>query len=56
MRRGQLIEGEEPVITTFPFRSRLERGLRMSLFVALCAVLIFGPLARGVVDDWAIAF
>jgi O-antigen ligase len=55
MPHGQLIEGEEPVITTFPFRSRLERSLRMSLFVALCAVVIFGPLARGVVDDWAIA-
>ena len=55
MPHGQLIEGEAPVITTFRFRSRLERGLRISLFVALCAVLIFGPLARGVVDDWAIA-
>jgi O-antigen ligase len=25
------------------------------LFVALCAILIFGPLALGVVDDWATA-
>jgi O-antigen ligase len=55
MPPGQLIEGVAPLVTTFSIRRRLERGLRISLFVALCAILMFGPLALGVVDDWAIA-
>lgn len=55
MPPGQLIEGATPLVTTFSVRLRLERGLRFSLFVSLCAILMFGPLAQGVVEDWAIA-
>ena len=36
-------------------RQRMEHGLRLSLFVALCAILIFGPLAFGIVQDWSVA-
>jgi len=50
---GQLIEGAAPLVTTFSIRQRLERGLRTSLFVALCAILMFGPLALGIVEDWS---
>jgi O-antigen ligase len=52
---GQLIEGAAPLVTTIGIRRRLERGLRISLFVALCAILMFGPLALGVVQDWSTA-
>jgi O-antigen ligase len=52
---GQLIEGAAPLVTTFSLRRRLERGLRISLFVALCAVLMFGPLALGIVEAWSTA-
>ena len=55
MPPGQLIEGEAPLVTTFSIRRRLERGLRISLFVALCAILMFGPLALGIVEDWSTA-
>jgi len=55
MPTAHLIEGAAPVITTLGVRLRMERGLRMALFVALCAILIFGPLAMGAVDDWSIA-
>jgi len=55
MPPGQLIEGAKPLVTTVSIRLRLERGLRISLLVALCAVLMFGPLAMGVVDDWSVA-
>src|ERR1035438_428601 len=51
----QLIEGAAPLVTTFSIRRRLERGLRVSLFVALCAILMFGPLALGIVEDWSTA-
>jgi O-antigen ligase len=55
MPLGQFIEGEKPLVTTLSSRLRLERGLRISLFVALCALLMFGPLAMGIVDDWSTA-
>jgi O-antigen ligase len=55
MPPGQLIEGAAPLVTTVSIRLRLERGLRISLFVALCAILMFGPLALGIVDDWSTA-
>jgi len=51
----QLIEGTAPMVTTVRIRQRLERGLRISLFVALCTILMFGPLALGIVEDWSIA-
>jgi O-antigen ligase len=52
---GTFIEGAAPLVTTFSIRRRLERGLRVSLFVALCTILMFGPLALGIVDDWSTA-
>ncbi len=55
MPPGQLIEGAAPLVTTFSIRRRLERGLRISLFVAFCAILMFGPLALGIVEDWSTA-
>jgi O-antigen ligase len=55
MLTGQLIEAEEPLVTGVSTRHRMERGLRMALFVALCAVLMFGPLAFGVVHEWSTA-
>jgi len=55
MPPGQLIEGATPLVTTFSIRLRLERGLRISLFVVLCAILMFGPLALGIVEDWSTA-
>ncbi len=55
MPLGQFIEGEKPLVTTVSSRLRLERGLRISLFVAFCALLMFGPLAMGIVDDWSTA-
>jgi len=55
MPPGQLIEGTPPLVTTFSNRRRLERGLRIFLFAALCAILMFGPLALGIVEDWSTA-
>ena len=55
MPPGQVIEGEAPLVGEVSTRHRLERGLRISLFVALCTLLIFGPLALGIVQDWSIA-
>ncbi|MGD0506342.1 MAG: O-antigen ligase family protein [Terriglobales bacterium] len=55
MPRGQVIDGEAPFVTEVSVRLRLERGLRISLFVALCALLMFGPLALGIVQDWSTA-
>ncbi|MFY9648224.1 MAG: O-antigen ligase family protein [Terriglobales bacterium] len=55
MPPGQLIEGLAPLVTTFGIRRRLERGLRVSLFVSLCPILMFGPLALGGVQDWSTA-
>jgi O-antigen ligase len=55
MPRGQVIDGEAPFVTEVSIRVRLERGLRISLFVALCALLMFGPLALGIVQDWSTA-
>jgi O-antigen ligase len=55
MPRGQVIEGPAPVMRKVGVRPRLARGLRISLFVALCTVLMFGPLALGIVQDWSIA-
>lgn len=55
MHSAQAIEGSTPVITTISRRDRIERALRVSLVVAFTALLIFGPLALGAVQDWAIA-
>jgi O-antigen ligase len=55
MPPGQVIEGETPLVGEVSTRHRLERGLQISLFVALCSVLMFGPLALGIVQDWSIA-
>jgi O-antigen ligase len=42
-----------PFVTEVSIRHRLERGLRIFLFVALCTLLVFGPLALGIVQDWS---
>ena len=55
MLPGQFIEGATPLVTAVGFRQRLHRGLRIALFVVLCALLMFGPLALGIVHDWSIA-
>lgn len=55
MPPGQVIEGEAPLVGEISTRYRLERGLQISLFVALCSLLMFGPLALGTVQDWSIA-
>jgi O-antigen ligase len=55
MHSAQSIEGSAPVVTKVSHRDRLERGLRVSFLVAFSAVLIFGPLALGAVQDWSIA-
>jgi hypothetical protein len=55
MPPGQVIEGEAALVGEVSTRHRLERGLRISLFVALCTLLVFGPLALGIVQDWSIA-
>jgi O-antigen ligase len=52
---GQFIEGENPLVTAVSIRHRLERALRITLFAALCALLMFGPLAMGIVHDWSTA-
>ncbi len=51
----QVIESALPLISGVSDRERLRRCLRIGLLVALCAVLMFGPLAFGVVDDWSTA-
>jgi O-antigen ligase len=53
MPPGQVIEGHTPVLAAFTSRQRLERRLRTSLFLALCSLLIFGPLALGIVEAWS---
>jgi O-antigen ligase len=55
MLTREFIEGEEPLVSGIGLRRRVERALRISLFVALCAVLMFGPLAFGIVHDWSTA-
>ncbi len=55
MPRGQIIEHAAPFVREVTIRQRLERGLRISLFVALCTLLIFGPLALGIVQNWSTA-
>ncbi len=55
MPPGRVIEGAAPVVTRVGVRRRLAHGLRTSTFVALCTLLIFGPLAFGVVEHWSIA-
>ena len=55
MPPGQVIEGAAPLVTEVSFHLRLERRLRICLFVALCTLLMFGPLALGIVQDWSIA-
>lgn len=55
MPPGQVIEGEAPLVREVGIRRRLERGLRICLFVALCVLLMFGPLALGIVQDWSTA-
>jgi O-antigen ligase len=55
MSPGQVIEGVAAHIKAVGIRPRFVSGLRTSLFVWLCAVLIFGPLALGIVQDWSVA-
>jgi O-antigen ligase len=55
MPPGQIIEHADPLVTEVTIRHRLERGLRISLFVALCILLMFGPLALGIVQNWSTA-
>jgi O-antigen ligase len=55
MPSAQAIEGSAPVVTRVSRRDRLERALRAALLSAFSAVLIFGPLALGAVQDWSIA-
>ena len=55
MPLGQIIEHAAPLVRGVTFRHRLERALRISLFVALCTLLIFGPLALGMVQNWSTA-
>jgi O-antigen ligase len=55
MPPGQVIEGEAPLVREISARYRLERSLQISLFVALCSLLMFGPLALGGVQDWSVA-
>jgi O-antigen ligase len=55
MPPAQFIEGAVPFVTEVSICLRLERGLRISLFVALCTLLMFGPLAFGIVQDWSTA-
>ncbi len=55
MPPGQIIEHAAPFVRGVTIRHRLERGLRISLFVALCSLLMFGPLALGIVQDWSTA-
>jgi O-antigen ligase len=52
---GQVIEGAAPRLRRVGIRPRLARWLRISTFVALCVVLMFGPLAFGIVQDWSLA-
>jgi O-antigen ligase len=55
MLTGQFIEGRDALVTGVSARHRVERELRISVFVALCAVLMFGPLVMGIVHDWSTA-
>lgn len=55
MPPGQIIEGGAPRIAETGARDRLERALRITLFSFFCALLIFGPLALGIVQPWSIA-
>src|SRR5271165_2382167 len=55
MPLGQFIEGAAPLVIEVGIRRRLERELRISLLVALCTILILGPLALGIVQDWSTA-
>jgi O-antigen ligase len=55
MPPGQVIEGATPLVSQVSVGQRLARGLRISLFVALCTLLMFGPLALGIVQDWSTA-
>jgi O-antigen ligase len=52
---GQVIEGAAPLLRRVGIRPRLARWLRISTFLALCMVLLFGPLAFGIVQDWSLA-
>src|SRR5580700_9350909 len=55
MAPGQIVEGASPMVREVGVRHRLEHGLRVSVLVALCAILILGPLALGIVQDWSVA-
>jgi O-antigen ligase len=55
MPAGQVIEAESPQVTDVSTRRRLERRLRISLYVTLCTLLMFGPLALGIVQEWSTA-
>ncbi len=55
MHSAHVIEGSAPVVTEVSRRYRLERALRTAWLSAFSALLIFGPLALGEVQDWSIA-
>jgi len=52
MAPAQTIEGAVPLLRGIGIRQRLQRRLGISLWVAFCTLLIFGPLASGIAQDW----
>jgi O-antigen ligase len=55
MPPAQIIEGAESPVTAISIRQRLERPLKNLLFLVLCTLLAFGPLALGIVQGWSTA-
>src|SRR5580704_6190494 len=53
-RRDNIIDSRSSTATNADLR-RASAGVRAPVFVGLCALLIFGPLALGEVEDWSIA-
>ena len=45
---------ESPAAPAVATNSRLQERLRVLLFVCFCALLIFDPLALGIVDEWSV--
>jgi O-antigen ligase len=55
MHSASAIEGNATIASPVPSHAHIERILAACLFGAFCSVLIFGPLALGAVQNWAIA-
>jgi O-antigen ligase len=53
-RRDDIIDAVSSPVTSDDLRAG-SSGVRTVVFVGLCALLIFGPLALGGVEDWSIA-